>query len=353
MFEGIKNYTSQDSIIVLHDFFIDRIVSIGSKVEFFQAIEEKTKSGGGSIRGVSSLDVKGGNAVNVAYCLASLGVPISLYTTANKIGSSILENTFLKFGKNIDMHLRNGRQGLTTSLEFRSNKSNSNVMISDVGDNHDYGPENISTELDMKILSQCKGVVIANWASNLRGTELLSHVFKNSPHALHFVDPADIESRRNEFKNMLLDLCDEIDVVSINENEYTQLARAIGIPIESVSEREVSRIEKSVRLLAKALGTKIDLHTQKGSIWSDGKDVLYVESFKVKPQISTGAGDSWDAADLFGYLAGLNHYERLLFSNAYASLYIRSPNYEPATKDEVLDFILDFIQSNQNDQIES
>ena len=70
MFEGIKNYTSQDSIIVLHDFFIDRIVSIGSKVKFFQAIEEKTKSGGGSIRGVSSLDVKGGNAVNVAYCLA-------------------------------------------------------------------------------------------------------------------------------------------------------------------------------------------------------------------------------------------------------------------------------------------
>ena len=101
------------------------------------------------------------------------------------------------------------------------------------------------------------------------------------------------------------------------------------------------------------MGTKIDLHTQKGSIWSDGKDVLYVESFKVKPQISTGAGDSWDAADLFGYLSGLNHYERLLFSNAYASLYIRSPNYEPATKDEVLDFILDFIQSNKNDQIES
>ena len=152
---------------------------------------------------------------------------------------------------------------------------------------------------------------------------------------------------------MLLDLCDEIDVVSINENEYTQLARAIGIPIESVSEREVSRIEKSVRLLAKALGLKIDLHTQKGSIWSDGKDVLYVESFKVNPQDFNRCWRLLGCRRLVGYLAGLNHDERLLFSNAYASLYIRRTEFEPPTIDEALDFILDFIKSNQNDQIES
>jgi ribokinase len=222
-------------------------------------------------------------------------------------------------------------------------------MISDVGDNDNYGADNISSELDMEILSKCKGVVIANWASNLRGTELLAHVFNNSPNALHFVDPADIESRSNEFKNMLYDLGDIIDVISINENEYTQLAREVGIPIESISERKLLMAEKSVRLLAKKLGTKIDLHTQRGSIWSDGKDVISVKSFKVKPQISTGAGDSWDAADLLGYLAGLNPYERLLFSNAYASLYICSPNYEPATKDQVLEFL----ESSECNQMKS
>jgi len=53
------------------------MVNIGSKVNFPQAIDEKTKIGRGSIRGVSSIDIKGGNAVNVAYCLASLGVRIS------------------------------------------------------------------------------------------------------------------------------------------------------------------------------------------------------------------------------------------------------------------------------------
>jgi ribokinase len=68
--------------------------------------------------------------------------------------------------------------------------------------------------------------------------------------------------------------------------------------------------------------------------------MLSVKSFKVKPQISTNAGDSWDAADLLGILSGLNPYERLLFSSAYASLYICNPNYEPAIKDQVLEFYI-------------
>jgi len=147
-------------------------------------------------------------------------------------------------------------KALTTSLEFRTNTSKSIVMISDVGENDNYGPENIASEFDMEILSKCKGIAIANWASNLRGTDLLSHVFNNSPHALHFVDPADIESRRDEFKNMLHDLADIIDVISINENEYTQLARAVGIQIESVSERNLLMVEKSVRILAKNWGLR-------------------------------------------------------------------------------------------------
>ena len=50
----------------------------------------------------------------------------------------------------------------------------------------------------------------------------------------------------------------------------------------------------------------------------------------------TGAGDSWDAANIVGYLAGLEAKERLIFSNMYCWLYLSSPKSEPATMNEII-----------------
>ena len=69
-------------------------------------------------------------------------------------------------------------------------------------------------------------------------------------------------------------------------------------------------------------------------VLADTKSIL---SIKVNNLV--GAGDSWDAADIVGYLAGLDAKERLTFSNAYVSLYISNPNSEPATMNEVIDLL--------------
>ena len=53
----------------------------------------------------------------------------------------------------------------------------------------------------------------------------------------------------------------------------------------------------------------------------------------------TGAGDSWNAADILGHLAGFDPLERLVFSNAYASLYIRNPYAEPGGIEEVFELL--------------
>lgn len=53
----------------------------------------------------------------------------------------------------------------------------------------------------------------------------------------------------------------------------------------------------------------------------------------------TGAGDSWDAADIIGYLAGFDALERLTFSNACASLYVRNPSMQPPTMKEIFDIL--------------
>ena len=62
-------------------------------------------------------------------------------------------------------------------------------------------------------------------------------------------------------------------------------------------------------------------------------------TIKVEAKRLTGAGDTWDAADIVGYLAGLHPQERLLFANCCASLYVRNPNGEPPTMNNVFELV--------------
>lgn len=330
-----------NSIVIMHDFFLDRIIKLNSREEFIHTLIEKTKFGGGSIRGVPTVDIKGGNAVNIAYCLAELGVKVSLFTISDEIGSSILKHKFSKFGENADLHIIDGKHGLTTAFEFLNEKNfKANVMVSDIGDNGNFGPDRINSEEDMKILKNADAVVVVNWASNSKGTQLIEHVFKNSPKALHFIDPADIESRKQEFLDLLSNMGGIIDILSMNENECNSLGNAAGfnalIPAYNYTSTEVKNAAAN---LAEKIGVTVDLHTRIGSAWSNGKETIFADAIKVEAKTLTGAGDSWDAADIIGYLAGFDTMERLVFSNAYASLYIGNPSVEPVTIKDVFEFL--------------
>lgn len=331
-----------NSIAVMPDFFVDRIIKLKSKEEFFEALNEKAKFGGGSIRDVATIDVKGGNAVNIAYCLAKLGVKATLFTIADDIGSAILKQTFSRFQDKINLRISKGKHGHTTAFEFMSNKSPKvNVMASDVGDNVHFGPDRISSEEDLKILKNSDGIMVVNWGSNFKGNQLIEHVFKNSPKSLHFIDPADIESRKYDFMNTLIEISKFTDILSINENECNSLSTAIGLEplIPAYDDYTIDNVKNAAKELARRVGISIDLHTRKGAAWSNGSETIFVHPIKVEPKILTGAGDSWDAADIVGHLAGLEPKERLLFSNAYASLYVRNPDGEPATLNEVFDLL--------------
>jgi len=338
MFEKLSEFDFSGNIVVLPDFFLDRIIKINSKDELFRSITNKTATGGGSIRGVNTFDIKGGNAVNVAYCLATMGLSVTLYTVADNIGAPILRTIFSKFGENVNLQIRNGRQGSTTSFEFHENEgSNTNVMISDVGDNQNFGPEIISAQTDLETINSAKGVVLTNWASNSKGTDLANYLFTNSPNAFHFLDPADIETRKEEFRDTLKSLNNTLDVLSINENECTSLLKACNLDSKlSLDFEDVGNVKQAVKLLSSEFELEIDLHTRIGGAWSDGDDIQFVKSFDVVPRKLTGSGDCWDAADILGYLSHLDANERLLFSNAYASLYVGRSDFEPPTIDEAV-----------------
>jgi ribokinase len=341
---AIKNYYSyMNQIVTMPDFFLDRVLLLQSQEELFQSIVNKIRVGGGSIREIPTVDRKGGNAANIAYSIAMLGGKVAFFTVGDKIANSVIETTFQKFGENVEIIISEGIQGKTTSLELFENvegDSKVNVMLSDVGDNADFGKARVNTEKHMKILSRADAVVVANWASNLKGTELMKFAFEYSPKALHFVDPADFQLRKEEFVEILALLSNKIDVLSINENECNTLGSSLGLgnllPWQSYSRKE---IKDAALKLSKKIGISIDIHTKLGSAWSNGKESEEVPAIRSEIRTLTGAGDVWDAADVIAYLAGLDPIDRLTFANAASSLYVRNRSAESPSLEEVVELL--------------
>ena len=246
MLENLQNLKLVNSVVVLNDFFLDRIIKIQDLGKLYTQILEKSKFGG-SIRGVQQIDLKGGNATNVAYALARLGCPVSLITIADKTGSQIIKETFSEFSK-VSLFIIDGKPGRTTSLEFNNSGNVINIMISDLGDNEDFGPEKLGIK-EQAALKNADAIIVTNWASNQKGTELSYFAFSNSPSALHFLDPADIQTRPEEFKQALTKLVGHLDSLCVNENECNILLKQIGLgPISGVEETRKLVLELAKRI---------------------------------------------------------------------------------------------------------
>jgi ribokinase len=329
MLEKLQNLNIVGSVVVLNDFFLDRIIKIQNIVTLYDLISKKSQLGG-SIRGIPQTDLKGGNATNVAYALARLGAPVSLITVANKSSSHILHETFSEFS-NCSLFLIDGNPGRTTSLEFSNNGCPVNIMLSDLGDNENFGPEKLGQK-EQTAIQNADAVIVTNWASNEKGTELSKYVFGKSTKSLHFLDPADIQSRPGEFKEAISELASNLDSLCLNENECNILLKQFDLGIIS-NEEETKKLVSS---LSEKTSVTIDLHTSNGAFWSNGKEVEFVKSFPIEVKFVTGAGDVWDAANILGYLAGLEVKERLLFANAASSLYVGSSNGMPPIMQQVL-----------------
>ena len=101
----------------------------------------------------------------------------------------------------------------------------------------------------------------------------------------------------------------------------------------------MNEVQSAAKKIAEKVGISTDLHSKIGAAWSDGKESTFVHAIKVDAKMLTGAGDSWDAADIIGYLAGLEPHERLLFANCCASLYVRDPHGEPPEMNKVFELV--------------
>lgn len=316
------------------DFFLDRIVSYGSRLEDFLAdVGRVARQGGGSLGFRRQRVMRGGNAANTASALAMLGARVTLIVRTSPLGLKLLEH-FMPSGVDLSRVKCDGELSMTVSIELPVDGRLCNVMISDPGSLADYGPERLS-EGDYEAIASSDYVCVFNWASNRRGTELAEEVFrvaKECGRARTFMDTADPSQRAPEIPELVRRVfrSDLLDALGVNENEARWYAKyAAGVEHDDPL--------KCAEAIHRELGLRVDLHTVDYSACFEGGRAYVAPAFKVDPIIATGAGDAWNAGNIYGWSMGLEAQGRLVVANAVAGLYVSTGRHP--SRGEVASFI--------------
>ncbi|UCH32223.1 MAG: carbohydrate kinase family protein [Candidatus Bathyarchaeota archaeon] len=329
----------QFNVALLPDFFLDRFAFWNGSIEQFSTIlKQVVTRKGGSIDNVMQIDSRGGNAVNTAAALAALGVHVFPLICTNKLGMNLLRFYFQQ--PNIDFsHIKmTDHMSTTTALEFSHKGEKRNVMLRDLGSLKNFGPQDL-TEKDWSLLKDCDYVYISNWAGTRKyGTDLAQRVFeyvKSKGRGKTYYDTADPLTNRSKIpaliKKVLLHQS-LIDVLSLNENEATAYAKFIDPKKTAELQKQhrsiAAQAKDCAKILAKRLTSRIDLHATSYSASFIETSRTMVSAFKVKAFRATGAGDAWNAGNIYGDLNNLSAEMRLTLANAIAAFYISSPTGE-------------------------
>jgi ribokinase len=335
-------------VVALPDFFLDYILAFPGKLdEMTGRLAEVAAKGGGNLLGMTHIVGRGGNATNFSAQLAKLGVKVIPVIETDEFGKTALA----QFLKDVDLsHVRStGSLSRTLAFEAEHSGKRVNIMASDPGSLSSFGPEKL-TPKDEDLICDADFVGVFNWNQNQKGTELAEQVFqtaKDNGKAVTFFDPGDPSSRKEAIQglNDQVLLKGLVDVLSVNENELTQLAATINEETEEFKGEETNPLYQAASVFS-MLGTRVDLHTNSFSAtFIDGQRERALCSEKA-PMKVTGAGDVWNAADIIGQAIELTHKQRLVFANAAAASYIKKPDLEPCSLTEILEQVREIERLN-------
>lgn len=309
-------------IVCMPHFCIDNYVNYGGDYEsFLQKFEKIAKQGGGNLALRQTLNI-GGKAANCACALSSLGLQTHLIGKTDELGFILLEH--FVHGKDLDIsHVSSdGDLAFTTAIELEK----ASVMISDPGSLSRFGPEYL-TEDDEKLILDADIVCVSDWGLNEIGTELARYIFsliKENKKGKTFFDPGDPSPKMDKEKVEIEDLTNEVIESSL-------------VDIMSVNEDEIEKYGSNDFLKKKA---RVDLHTHSyaRSFYKE-KKTEEIPTFIIKPIRLTGAGDAWNAGDIYGEVMGFPDDLRLLLANALATCYISNPKGIHPTRGDIINFL--------------
>lgn len=334
------------SVAVMPDFFLDRLVTYDGDVkDLSKAIAEVAVRKGGGIHGVKQLELRGGNAANTASALAALGAKVHPIINTSPLGFHLLRFYLAPLGVDLTHVKTQGEMAITTAIELGYRDEKVNVMMSDLGSLPEFGPDDLTAE-DFELLQEVDYVCLFNWAATRRwGTELAEEVLgcvKREGKGKTYYDTSDPTPKKEDVPRLVRNVLSGnlVDILSVNENEAfcyaSQLNDKTNNMRKTLKPNELAK--ECARTLAKNISARIDLHTttMAGSFTSNSE--VIVPTFKVPVFRTTGAGDAWNAGNIFGDALNLSDSSRLTLANAVAAYYISSPIGEHPTLPKLIDF---------------
>lgn len=328
------------------DFFLDRFISLKCDVKpLFKMLKEVVKRKGGCIDDINQRDLRGGNAINTASALASLGVKTTPIVCTNKLGTRMIKHYFKSQNADLSHVKIFNKASITTAMEFETNDGKVNAMLRDVGSLADFGPHHLN-EKDFQIVQDADYVTVFNWGGTKHfGTELAETVFrhvKDEGSGKTYYDTADPTINQEKIPILMNKVLQSkhVDILSVNENEAICYASQLTNEMEELSKTLSfeNLAKESAKILAHHLSSRVDLHaTGFSATFIRNKETL-IPAFKVPVLRATGAGDAWNAGNILGDAHGLPAEARLTLANAVAAYYISNPEGEHATRKNLLRF---------------
>jgi len=347
----LKNKAKEFSVVVMPDFFLDRLINLKfSLKEFSKNLENVSKRKGGSINRIKQTDIRGGNAVNTASALASLDVNVTPIVCTNMLGVQLMK-FYLDSEKVNFSHIKVlDRISMTTSLEVQTEKGIVNIMLRDVGSLEKFGPQNLDRE-DFRVIEDADYVCVFNWAGTRSfGTELAETIFqftKKRGKGKTYYDTADPIPNKEKISELVKGVLMKgyIDTLSLNESEAICYASYISSEIETLRKKlsfeELAK--ESAKILASRLSARVDLHTTSFSATFTKKSEEIVPAIKVPVLRTTGAGDAWNAGNILGDAYEMPDDCRLTLANAVAAYYISNSKGNHPTRKELIKFLEELV----------
>jgi len=340
----LQKKTRELTVVTLPDFFLDRLVSLGSDLKtFYGDVSRVAKRKGGSVDNIAQEELRGGNAINTASALSALGVNVVPIVCTNKLGLQIIK--FYLRGRNVDLsHVKLfDDASITTALEFETNGKKVNVMLRQVGSLSQFGMRNLNDD-DLEAIDNADYTCVFNWAGTRRhGTKLAEGVFHHTKRfgkGKTYYDTADPTPNENEIPKLVKSVLSghEVDILSLNENEAVCYASHFSKQPDNSSLPLDERAKNAAKTLVQHVHARVDLHTTNFSATFEGAREAIAPAFKVPVLRATGAGDAWNAGNILADAHHLSDECRLTLANAVAASYISNPSGKHSTLKQLRSF---------------
>ena len=340
--EAAAPRASQLNAFVGLDGFVDEILHVVDKrenAERYQRLPTIAKLAGRldaaagkstNIELVGQITKLGGNGPIMANALASLGAKVSYL---GNLGYPNLHPVFADFAKRAEVHSI-AEPGYTDALEFEDGK----IMLGKHQSLKQVNWENIKSRFGAENFAakftNADFVGFVNWTMLTYMNDIWSAILKdlcpklNGPRRRLFFDLADPEKRTHEDIMKALELITAFEkhfdvIFGLNEKESSEIGKNLGLDTGDHSPEGL--VELGWQILERVPVNTLVIHPTAYAVAISKSGAATVEGpFTLKPLITTGAGDHFNAGFCLGKLLGLDNAMSLLAGVSTSGYYVRT-----------------------------